>query len=112
MPEETPVAVEPATAEAAAAPAPVYVQLVSTWESSENQAAASLVTPDANGRLPAIVRVGGPSLVRWEPLVGAAGLVIVATGLQPDDPVLGPAPGWGCAPGRRLAPGPAVHQGP
>ncbi len=83
MPEETPVAVEPAATEAAPAPTPVYVQLVSTWESNENQAAASLVTADASGRLPAIVRVGGPSLVRWEPLVGAAGLVIFAIVFSP-----------------------------
>ena len=83
MPEETPVAVEPATPEAAPAPTPVYVQLVSTWEPSENQAAASLVTPDANGRLPAVVRVGGPSLVRWEPLVGAGALVIFALVFNP-----------------------------
>lgn len=83
MPDEPSVPVEPATPEAAPAPAPVYVQLVSTWEPSENQAAASLVTPDANGRLPAIVRVGGPSLVRWEPLAGAAGLVIFAIVFSP-----------------------------
>jgi regulator of protease activity HflC (stomatin/prohibitin superfamily) len=83
MAEETPVAVEPATPEAAPVPAPVYIQLVSTWEPSENQAAASLVTPDANGRLPVVVRVGGPSLVRWEPLAGAGTLVVIALILNP-----------------------------
>jgi len=85
MPEETSVAepVSTSSAAAPAAPVPVYVQLVSTWQPSENQAAAALVTPDTNGRLPVIVRVGGPSIVRWEPLVGAGALLLFALVFNP-----------------------------
>jgi regulator of protease activity HflC (stomatin/prohibitin superfamily) len=84
MPEETPVVTEPVeTAPAAAVAVPVYVQLVSSWQPNERQATAALVTPDTNGRLPVIVRVGGPSLVRWEPLAGAIGLILVAVIFTP-----------------------------
>lgn len=35
-----------------------------------------MVTPDASGRLPVVVRVGGPGVIRWEPVAGAIGLVV------------------------------------
>jgi regulator of protease activity HflC (stomatin/prohibitin superfamily) len=69
MPDEP--TVEPGQALASAS----YVQLISTWEPNERLASAALVTPDPNGRLPVVVRVGGPSLVRWEPVAAAVALI-------------------------------------
>lgn len=58
-----------------ALPIAAFVQLTSAWEPNERLAAAALVTPDANGRLPVVVRIGGPSLVRWEPIAAAVALL-------------------------------------
>jgi regulator of protease activity HflC (stomatin/prohibitin superfamily) len=58
-----------------ALPAAAYVQLTSAWQPNERLAAAAIVTPDENGRLPVVVRIGGPSLVRWEPIAAAVALI-------------------------------------
>jgi regulator of protease activity HflC (stomatin/prohibitin superfamily) len=75
VPDENPDATT--EGETLAEPAAPYVQLVAAWAANERQASAALVTPDANGRLPVVVRVGGPGVVRWEPVAGAIGLVVI-----------------------------------
>jgi regulator of protease activity HflC (stomatin/prohibitin superfamily) len=74
---------EPIPAPGPALVGTAYVQLISAHEPNERLAAAALVTPDEHGRLPVVVRVGGPSLIRWEPVAGAIGIIGFAVIFSP-----------------------------
>ena len=76
MPDETETTPSASAAAAPVATSATYVQLVAVNAPSERQAAVALETPDANGRVPVIARIGGAGAVRWEPIAVAIGLVL------------------------------------
>ena len=55
--------------------APSYVQLVAVSARTEADAIGLLATPDAQGRQPVMVRIGGSGSLRWEPAAAAAALL-------------------------------------
>lgn len=56
-------------------PAPAYVQLVAASARTEGDAIDLLATPDAQGRQPVMVRIGGSGSLRWEPAAAAIALL-------------------------------------
>jgi regulator of protease activity HflC (stomatin/prohibitin superfamily) len=54
---------------------PPYIQLVAASARTEPEASALLTAPDAQGRLPVMVHIGGSGTLRWEP--AAAAVVVI-----------------------------------